>query len=290
MKTVFKLAFAATLIGLSGCAQQTSTHYVQARFVPERADDFAFENDKVAFRVYGPALEQSQENNGLDCWFKRVDYPIIDKWYKGHTEGISYHQDHGEGYDPYHVGSSLGCGGIALWDTNATSQDKLIQPNVYKSYKVIEKTANKVVFELEYDYPAQNIHETKLITLEKGNQLFKAESHFSQNGQPIQVTVAIGVTTHDGKAQATSQGNTVTTWESIDDSELGTGVVLPAKQKANYVEVKTEQKDRSHALLIAQTDANGKITYYAGFAWAKAGEITNWNDWQNYMQGYLAGN
>ncbi|MEY3896376.1 MAG: hypothetical protein RLZZ214_1896, partial [Verrucomicrobiota bacterium] len=43
-----------------------------ARFVPERSDDFAWENDLVAFRTYGPALRPGPENSGIDCWFKRV--------------------------------------------------------------------------------------------------------------------------------------------------------------------------------------------------------------------------
>ena len=55
--------------------------FAPSRFVPERKDDFAFENDKVAFRIYGPALKDSKENSGIDCWLKRVDYPTIDKWY-----------------------------------------------------------------------------------------------------------------------------------------------------------------------------------------------------------------
>ena len=33
------------------------TSRVQARNVPERMDDFAWENDRVAYRVYGPALQ-----------------------------------------------------------------------------------------------------------------------------------------------------------------------------------------------------------------------------------------
>jgi hypothetical protein len=87
-----------------------------ARFVPERKDDFAWENDMIAFRAYGPSLRESGENAGVDCWLKRVDYPIINSWYKKHLEqDISYHQDHGEGLDNYHVGSSAGCGGTSLW-------------------------------------------------------------------------------------------------------------------------------------------------------------------------------
>jgi hypothetical protein len=51
-----------------------------ARFVPERKDDFAWENDLVAFRTSGPALRPGPENSGIDCWFERVPDPIVDKW------------------------------------------------------------------------------------------------------------------------------------------------------------------------------------------------------------------
>src|SRR5687767_4261811 len=73
-----------------------SAHYAEAeertkstycRAVPERADDFAWENDLAAFRVYGPALRSKPENSGIDCWLKRVEYPIIDKWYARDAKG-----------------------------------------------------------------------------------------------------------------------------------------------------------------------------------------------------------
>jgi len=44
------------------------------RFVPERKDDFAWENDKIAFRMYGKALEKTPNENayGTDIWSKRT--------------------------------------------------------------------------------------------------------------------------------------------------------------------------------------------------------------------------
>ena len=65
-----------------------------SRFVPERTNDYAWENDRVAFRTYGPTAQQMIEENvpggtlssGLDCWLKRVEYPIVDKWCRKHLE------------------------------------------------------------------------------------------------------------------------------------------------------------------------------------------------------------
>jgi hypothetical protein len=194
------LPIMAAVSALLPITLSASAPVAYARVVPERADDFAFENDKVAFRVYGPALAESAESNGFDAWLKRVDYPIIDKWYRQHLEeDKSYHKDWGEGYDPYKVGSSLGAGGIALW-----VDGQLVQPNVYQSYHILENGPERVVFELTYAYEQVGIQELKTITLDTGSQLFASNSQFTKDGEPIAVKVALGVTTHAGKAEVSA--------------------------------------------------------------------------------------
>ena len=103
-------------------AVDTAEVVCYSRFVPERTDDYAWENNKVAFRTYGPNAQYRFENklkegtlsSGIDAWLKRVEYSIIDKWYKKYTEKTgTYHKDTGEGLDNFHVGSSRGVGGIA---------------------------------------------------------------------------------------------------------------------------------------------------------------------------------
>src|SRR5690606_16672426 len=81
-----------------------------ARNVQERYDDFAWENDKVAFRMYGKALESRKDNAfGTDVWAKRPGKLVINEWYKTGD----YHKDHGDGLDYYSVGFTLGAGDIA---------------------------------------------------------------------------------------------------------------------------------------------------------------------------------
>jgi rhamnogalacturonyl hydrolase YesR len=286
----FKLCTAVALVGLLvACSSPnyTKTDVYEARQVPERSDDFAFENDKVAFRVYGPALKDSAENNGTDCWLKRVSTPVINKWYSEHMQGKSYHVDHGEGYDPYHVGSSLGCGGLALWQPQ--DADPLSQPNVYSDFKVIEKSPQQVVFELVYYWPEQNIQEVKRITLVQGSQLYQAQSQFTQNGKAIQLQVAVGITTHDGKAlvDVSDDSQIVSSWEKIDDSHVGTAVILPKRYSGRFVPQTSDKKDRNNAVLVTRTDEQGKLSYYAGFAWQKAGDITSYFDWKSYLTDYL---
>ena len=80
------------------------------RYVPERFDDFAWENDKVAFRMYGKSLEGRKDNAfGTDVWVKKTSKLVINDWYKTGD----YHHDHGDGMDYYNVGLTLGAGDIA---------------------------------------------------------------------------------------------------------------------------------------------------------------------------------
>ncbi len=273
----FALKLASAAFGSEG--------FAYARYVPERKDDIALENDKIALRIYGPALQGSAERSGIDCWLKRVDYPIVDKWYRESKMGKSYHKDHGEGYDPYHVGASLGCGGLALWHGG-----KMHVANVYENYRIKENWPKRAVVEVEYAWeglPFQ-AREYRSIIIEPGSQLFKVESRITIDNRPAIVDVAIGVSTHEGRALAYAdrQNRWVAAWESYGDSGLGTGVVLTRPLAATPITIRGNLKDQSHIILRVSTDSNGEIEYHAGFAWSKAGEITRSTAWQNYLDNH----
>ena len=275
-------------LSMTGTAPETTVPLqpsIWCRFVPERADDFAWENDLTAFRVYGPAIKKQGtegEDSGIDCWLKRVPYPIIDKWYAGDPKGISYHQDHGEGYDAYSVGSSRGCGGLAIWKDGA-----MVRSGPYTSWKIIEHTPQKSIFELGYDYDmgGETIHEVKHISIELGQRLFDVQSTFTQGGKPVALDIAIGITTHDGKATPTfdAKKGWMACWENIDGFGLGTGVVIAPAKVAEMRELKSAQKFGSHALLLTRTDDAGQVSYRAGYGWEKAGAIKTSADWQTFL-------
>jgi len=298
MKTTLASLFLLLLSGVIPCrsdetgnaASVGSTGPVWCRFVPERKDDFAWENDLMAFRAYGPAIKSKDgtEDSGIDCWLKRTTNPVIDKWYDGELKGVSYHQDHGEGYDPYHVGGSRGCGGSALWRDGA-----LVTAGPYKSWKILERTPGKAVFELTYDYPAvpgeQPIREVKRFTVERGQPFIRVLSVFTRDGKPLAgLPVALGVTTHDGKAAVTLDraNRWVSCWELIDGIGLGTAVILPPGFSAEARDFRSGEKERSHALLITRTDSNGSVTCYPGFAWVREGRIASPADWLKIIAGF----
>ena len=204
------------------------------RFVPEREDDFTWENDKVAFRVYGPSSGGKGQVSGVDAWLKKVPYSIIDKWYAGFLVGKSYHEDHGEGYDPYHVGDSRGVGGTAIWvDGKAWPAGK------YMSFEILQSGGEVVEFKLQYEWetPLGLVGESKTISLALGEQLYRVNSVFTLDGKPASLPVAIGLTTHDEKAQVFSNQETgrISAWEAIDEIGVGTGVLMaPDRIRSNF--------------------------------------------------------
>ncbi|MEO5716763.1 MAG: DUF4861 family protein, partial [Luteolibacter sp.] len=136
------------------------------RFVRERFDDFAWENDRIAHRTYGKALEtwkgEPLTSSTIDIWSKRTPKMVVNDWYLADD----YHADHGDGADFYSAGVSRGCGGSGLW-----AGDKLwVSKNFVKS-TVLANGPIRVTFELEYEpYQVGNnsVRETKRITLDAG--------------------------------------------------------------------------------------------------------------------------
>jgi rhamnogalacturonyl hydrolase YesR len=195
------LLFASEFIKFAKIDMAEKTGETYARYVPERIDDFAWENDNIAFRAYGPKARKGAENSGIDCWLKRVDYPIIDKWY-GQMKTKSYHKDWGEGHDPYHVGSSAGCGGTGIW-----LNGKREPLETYTKQELIECTPQRSQFKLTYEREiGDDVYgEEKTITIEPGKRLFDVHSVFTRNGKVASgLPVCIGLTTHDGKAETFS--------------------------------------------------------------------------------------
>ncbi|MCM4156929.1 DUF4861 family protein [Gramella sp. AN32] len=258
-----------------------------SRFVPERTDDYTWENDKVAFRTYGPTGQEealagvpgSTLSSGIDLWLKRTDKTIIDKWYAEHGKNPGYyHIDHGEGYDPYHVGGSRGTGGSGIWEN-----DSLYVSQNFTDYKTIADGPLRTVFELEYaPWGPYNIKETKKITLDLGSNFSKFEVSL-ESDEEIQ-GYSVGITLHDNKGEyaINEEEGWIRHWEEIDSSFVGEGLVLNPTIIDSAFARKAEIPDQSNLLVI--TNPENKITYYAGFAWDKSGQVSNLNDWDAMLK------
>jgi hypothetical protein len=246
------------------------------RMVPERKDDFAWENDKIAFRMYGPALQATGEiSNGIDVWVKRTSGLIIDKWYKLDD----YHVDHGEGLDCYKVGPTLGAGGIA-----PTANGKLYYSKNWASYKTLTSGILRTVFELSYttwNFNGTELSETKRITLNSGSQLNKVEvTYKAQDLDTIPVAIGIVKRTGKGVAVLNEKSGTIAYWEPLDkqNGTTGIGLVVPESSGLSVIE--------NHLTAFGKAVNKQVFTYYQGACWDKAGEFVNEKDWEKYLQNY----
>lgn len=262
------------------------------RFVPERSDDFAWENDKVAFRTYGPKLRPGAENSGIDCWFKRVSYPIIDKWYLEDRLKLPmgkvnkpYHQDEGDGYDIYHVGDSRGCGGISAW-----ADGQLYNSDTFVAQRVIENTPERVSFELNYasDFKGKVLRETKHITLIMGEHMYQCDSRFTLDGQPatgLEIAIGLSPQVEGTKSTNSPDAGIMQLWETFDNLGLGTGIVIDPARVAK-MQPYTDAANHTQALCLAKTDDKGLIRWFAGFGWEGQGDITTAPQWSAYLKAF----
>lgn len=257
------------------------------RIVPERMDDFAWENDRITFRMYGPALQKSGEiSGGIDVWAKRTNALVIDRWYKGND----YHKDHGEGLDFYGVGKTLGAGGIAPF-----INDKLYPSKNFISYKVIENGPLRTKFELSYDaWNAAGIQvkETKTITLDAGSFLNKIELKYGFANATLPVAAGLAILPGQGQSWNETGKYGLLAYQQPAQDEKGTitsGVIIPQASTAG--EISLTEKDHynhsGHYILKTSIRNNQLFTYYQGACWDKEGSFKTFDDWKQYLRNNL---
>jgi hypothetical protein len=252
------------------------------RFNQERFDDYAWENDLIAHRTYGTALITWQgeplTSSAIDIWSKNTSKLVINDWYMLDD----YHTDHGEGCDDYSAGATRGDGGIGLW-----VNDKLIAPINFSMSRTLANGPIRVLFELDYpafDAEGAKINETLRVALDAGSQLDHYVVTFK--GGSGTLSAAIGLKKTGGaKVEFDSKAGSLTTWEPMEKKMgmQGLGIIFDPK-----LLVKQAEDDKNH-FAIVKTEANGTISYWAGFAWDRPGKITSQEAWKKYLSDFAAG-
>lgn len=247
---------------------------VHARFVPERKDDFAWENNLAAYRMYGPALAPENPSNGVDLWLKCTDELIVDSfYYREHELHLPYHVNYGKGLDCYKVAHTPGCGG---WFPIIGSQPQI--GGQYDRWEIVDKGPLAVTFRLYYDhYPLADLDSTEVkatvtITCLAYQQLCKAEVSVAY---PEEMELGAGIFLHTGTAnpdiplagapQFSAKGGYIAYAENaVSDAGEAQGrnyaaVVMP-KMNRCYVEDNT---------LVAVSEETNFMTYWFGGGWSE---------------------
>lgn len=240
------------------------------RYVPERYDDFAWENDKVANRMYGKALETRKDNAfGIDIWVKKTNKLVINDWYKRGD----YHTDHGDGMDYYSVGLTLGAGDIAPF-----VKDSVYYSKNYHNWKVLDNGPLRTSFRLyydEWDVAGKSVKVVKTITLDAGSHFNRIQADYSYSeGSDLPVVIGIVKRAEPGAILMDEQQGVLGYWEPEHgvDGTTGVAVIIPhGKVKMNT--------DKVHLLTHTLVKSDEPIVYYNGSAWSKGNEITNAKAW-----------
>jgi hypothetical protein len=243
-----------------------ATVKTDAHFVPERKDDFAWENDLAAYRMYGPALADEYPSNGVDLWLKNTEKPVMAQFYADELQRrISYHVNHGLGLDCYDVKHTMGAGGIAPYTS------KLWIGNHYDHYKVLETGPLRSVFTLIYDSVLMEetyYKQTITITADAGSVLNKALVRYEGLEKPLRLAGGIylhkekGITFFDKENKLIAYAENAVSNAGVPEGRNYVGVYMPAAT-GDPVE------EENHYVILGNYQVGNEFTYYFGGGWSK---------------------
>jgi pectinesterase len=248
------------------------------RFVRERFDDFAWENDRIAHRTYGKALitwkGEPLTSSAIDIWSKRTAKLVINDWYMVDN----YHNDLGEGVDAYSAGPTRGCGGSGIW-----ANGQLFVPKNFVDSRVLANGPIRVMFELIYepfDVNGARLSQVLRVSLDGGSQLNHFESFYRRESgnEPLAVAVGLKKVKDEQKAFNAEHGH-VTIWEPMEKNLGMQGLAIIVNPR----EIDKMTEDKLNHLLLLKPANNFPVSYWAGFAWDRAGQITTAREWDRYV-------
>ena len=272
------LFYITTLLCLVSC--QPSAQKVFGRYVPERKDDFAWENEYAAYRFYGPALAPENPSNGVDIFMKNTPAFVLDTFFYNYVNyKTPYHVQHGIGFDGYKVAHTTGCGGPAV-----IVGDSLYVGNQYDTWEILEQTPNKLVFRLHYDslIVAGNVFSEDItVTACAGEILNRAElvlTPYESTELPA-MRLGAGLYLHDsiGTYQfMTDKGAIVYTETALSDpgavrlnKKWYDNTDLGETHEAVIVPGSTQSIIANTAVATVDYTPGDKLTYWFGGCWSR---------------------
>lgn len=291
-----------------------------------RKDDIAWENDRCAYRIYGPALQRSGERSfGTDIWVKNTPDTVVYEryiqnqvgWDKGnylskkakaakteaerkaleaqaHEANIttSFHLDHGNGLDPYRVGATLGLGAPGLM----IGKD-MVLPYCYKTYKILDNGPLRFTVELVYNPSTvgdmKDVVEHRIISLDKGSNFNKMTVWYDGLTHPTDFVTGFPIHEEDTETKTLAKDYVSyadpTDNIELDNSQVYVGVLFPNGVDNTYYQLFDQKHDGAtgHALGLKRGLKNGeKYSYYFGAAWSKY-DVRSYAEWQIRIKEYL---
>ena len=273
-----------------------------------RKDDIAWENDRCAYRVYGPTLQKTGERSfGTDIWVKNTpDTVVYERYIKdmnGNIKGdkmdakvrdilTSFHLDHGNGLDPYRVGATLGLGAPSLM----VGKNQVL-PYCYKDYRILDNGPLRFTVELTYNPSTvgdmKNVVEHRIISLDKGSNFNKMTVWY--DGLTTPTDFATGFPIHEEDTETKTFAKDYVSYADptdnveVNNSQVFVGVLFPEGTDHTYYQLFDKKHDGAtgHALGLKRGLKNQeKYSYYFGAAWSKY-DVRSYAEWQIRIKDYL---
>ena len=282
--------------------------YVTGRQYPERVDDIAWENDRTAYRIYGPALQRNKERAfGVDVWVKNTPDLEVEKRYvtelsnhsaiealkkEGKTqealdmeEATTYHFDHGYGLDCYKVGPTLGGGAPALMDNG-----ELVLPYCYRDYQILDNGPLRFTVRVDYN-PAtigkdKNVVEHRIISLDKGSNFNRCTVWY--DGLTDKRDLAAGIVVHPEDTETMYLASNMALYADPTDNpekqnfQIYVGVLFPEGidyTRYLYTEQDRQNGNAGHVIGVKSYTPGTRFTYYFGSAWSK-NDVRTFDEWK----------
>lgn len=282
--------------------------YVTGRQYPERVDDIAWENDRTAYRIYGPALQRNKERAfGVDVWVKNTPDLEVEKRYvtelsnhsaiealkkEGKTqealdmeEATTYHFDHGYGLDCYKVGPTLGGGAPALMDNG-----ELVLPYCYRDYQILDNGPLRFTVRVDYNPTSigkdKDIVEHRIISLDKGSNFNRCTVWY--DGLTEKRDLAAGIVVHPEDTETMHLASNMALYADPTDNptkqnfQIFVGLLFPEGidyTRYLYTEQDRQNGNAGHVIGVKSYTPGTRFTYYFGSAWSK-NDVRTMDEWE----------
>lgn len=246
-----------------------------SRHVPERKDDYAYENNLVAGRIYGPALKDPR-TFGPDIWLKCTERLVIDDWFAAGD----YHHNHGEGMDCYKVANTLGGGacvpcsdGKIFIGDNWAGQEHICDGPV--------RTQARFSYP-EFDVDGAKVSAERTLTLDANTRLVHWTTVF--NSTKDSVDVVLGAVLHNVISRKDGENYIAFTEQASDsrnperDGDISVGLIL--EKRFNAV---PETLD-GHAALRFKVKSGETVNFWTASGWSQGG-VASPEEWNEYVSG-----
>ncbi|MGQ2934394.1 MAG: DUF4861 family protein [Sphingopyxis sp.] len=250
-----------------------------------RFDDLLWENDRIAHRIYGRALEKAEppSSSGIDAWGKRVRWPFMDRQLRTGDQ----HADHGEGIDFYNVGTGRGTGGLGIWYDN-----KLWTSRNYVRPRILQSRPDVADFTVDYEpWPVdtlRTVRETRRFTLPAGTNFTRMTSTIASSSD-AELIVGIGISKRPingsklGEVRKDAAAARLSWWGPADGEKgrMAAAVIVDPAAFAGFAE------DTDNYLILIRVRPAQPFVYYSGAAWDRGGDrggdFAAEGDWNSYV-------